>query len=109
LALVGLPEYGATLSGAPENPIIENRSGRTIIAYAFQTEDQNGRGPRDQPLLATSMQPAGIPDGGSLYAIGAMPVTPPRPNRGAGISHILDRYLAQPGADYQSVAPKRGL
>jgi hypothetical protein len=87
--LEGLPEYGVLLTGSPENPVIENHSGRTIIAYSFQTANRNGRGPRDQPLLATSMQPAGIPDGGSLYAKGAMPVNPPGPIEGLASSALL--------------------
>jgi hypothetical protein len=74
--LQGLPEYGVTLSGTPENPVIENHSGRTVIAYVLIAAGQDGGGPVYQILLATTMQPAGIPDGGSLYAIGARPVNP---------------------------------
>jgi hypothetical protein len=59
--------------------VIENRSGRTVIAYVFKTADENGQGSFYQQLLATSMQPAGIPDGGSLYARGAMPLNPTVP------------------------------
>jgi hypothetical protein len=43
--LDGLPKYGVTLSGSPENPIIENRSGRAVIGYRLKTVDQNGHGP----------------------------------------------------------------
>jgi len=34
--LDGLPKYGVTLSGSPENPVIENRSGRAIIPCSRQ-------------------------------------------------------------------------
>ena len=74
--LQGLPEYGVTLSGTHQNPVIENRSGRTVIAYVLIAAGQDGGGPVYQILLATTMQPAGIPDGGSLYAIGSRPVNP---------------------------------
>jgi hypothetical protein len=70
------PEYGVTLSGSPENPVIENHSGRAVIAYRLGTADQNGRGAGGPlNLLAFSGQPAGIPDGGSLFAKGAVPVS----------------------------------
>ena len=42
--LEGLPQYGVTLSGSPENPVIENHSGRTVIGYVVETADANGRG-----------------------------------------------------------------
>ena len=57
--LDGLPKYGVTLSGSPKNPVIENRPGRTVLAYVFKTADQNGHGSIYQQLLATSVQPAG--------------------------------------------------
>jgi hypothetical protein len=72
--LVGLPEYGVTLSGSPENSVIENRSGKTVIAYVLKTADQDGRGPVHGILLATSGQPAGIPNGGAIYFHGNVPV-----------------------------------
>ena len=75
-ALQGLPEYGVLLTGTPQNPVIENHSGRTVIAYVLIAAGQDGGGPVYQILLATTMQPAGIPDGGSLYAIGSRPVNP---------------------------------
>jgi hypothetical protein len=40
--LVGLPEYGVTLSGAA-NPTIENHSGKTIIASLVIETHANGR------------------------------------------------------------------
>lgn len=43
-ALQGLPAYGITLSGTPENPVIENHSGRVVIAYDVKFSDANGRG-----------------------------------------------------------------
>jgi hypothetical protein len=74
-ALQGLPEYGVLLSGSPKNPIVENHSGKTVIGYVVKTADAHGRGPVVNQLMAHScMQPAGIPDGGSLYAKGAVPV-----------------------------------
>jgi len=68
--LGGLPEHGVLLTGSLENPVIENRSGKTVIAYVFKTADQNGYGQFSAQLLATSMQPAGIPDGGGIYVRG---------------------------------------
>ena len=64
--LQGLPEYGVTLSGTPENPVIENRSGRTVIAYVLIAAGQDGGARVYRILLATTMQPAGTADGGSL-------------------------------------------
>jgi hypothetical protein len=72
--LEGLPEYGVTLSGTPENPIIENNSGRAVIGYRLMRAAQNGHGPAPLTLLAFSGQPTGIPDGGAVYAKGNVPV-----------------------------------
>jgi len=72
--LVGLPEHGVLLTGTPENPVIENHSGRAVIAYTLKKADQNGHGMNPLTLLAFSMQPAGIPDGGAVYARGNVPV-----------------------------------
>ena len=58
------------LTGSPGNPVIENRSGKTVIAYTLKKTGRNGRGPVHQMLLAFSVQPAGFPDGGSLYVRG---------------------------------------
>jgi hypothetical protein len=76
-ALKGLPEYGVTLSGSVDDPVIENHSGRVIIAYNIETADANGRlvGGIGQ-ILAPSVLPAGLPDGKSLYAMGNFPVDP---------------------------------
>jgi hypothetical protein len=100
------PEYGVTLSGSPENPVIENRSGKTVIAYVFVTATRNGYTSLDQPLLATSMQPAGIPDGGSPYARGAMPVNPPGPIEGWHFNHSF-RDFTQPRSLAPAVAASR--
>ena len=79
-SLEGLPQYGVILSGSPENPIIENHSGKVVIGYEMKFADANGRGPGLNQLVAeNSLQPAGIPDGGSVYASGAMPLNPPVP------------------------------
>ena len=80
----------------PENPIIENRSGQTVIAYVFVTATRNGYTSLDQPLLAASMQPAGIPDGGSLYARGAMPVNPPGPIERLAFQPLLSGFYSAP-------------
>jgi tetratricopeptide (TPR) repeat protein len=94
-SLEGLPQYGITLSGSPENPVIENHSGRVVIGYDMKFADANGRGPGLNEVLAPSVQPAGIPDGGALYAMGAFPVnsTVPRPSaaqvRSAGQGPIV--------------------
>ena len=42
-SLEGLPQYGVTLSGSPEDPVIENHSGRVIIGYNIETADASGR------------------------------------------------------------------
>jgi hypothetical protein len=69
------PEYGVTLSGSPENPVVENHSGKTVIGYDVKLADVNGRGMiLSAQIMALSVQPAGIPDGGSLYVKGAVPV-----------------------------------
>jgi hypothetical protein len=60
------PEYGVTLNGSPENPIIENRSGKTVIGYVVM--------PGAPQLLALSVPPSGLHDADSLYANGAVPV-----------------------------------
>ena len=82
-SLVGLPQYGVTLSGTPENPIIENHSGRVVIGYDMELSEATG--PRmilSAQILAPSMLPAGIPDGEAVYAQGNVPVNSniPRPS-----------------------------
>jgi hypothetical protein len=44
--MIGLPEYSVTLSGSPENPIITNLSGRTIIGYVLKSGDKNDKDDR---------------------------------------------------------------
>jgi hypothetical protein len=73
-ALQGLPESGVVLTGSPQNPIVENHSGKTVIGFVVKQADQNGRGPVYRQLLTLSVQPAGIPDGGAVYVQGAVPV-----------------------------------
>jgi Flp pilus assembly protein TadD len=72
--LEGLPQYGVTLSGSPENPVIENHSGRTVIGYVVETAGANGRRGIYPQLIAESVEPAGLPDGGAVYARSAVPV-----------------------------------
>ena len=81
--MVGMPEYGVTLSDSPEGPVIENHSGRVIIGYNIETADANGRlmGGVGQ-ILAPSVLPAGLPDGKSLYAMGNFPVDPTKTSNG---------------------------
>jgi hypothetical protein len=74
-ALAGLPEHGVLLTGTPDNPVIENRSGRAVIAYTLKKADQNGHGMNPPVLLTFSGQPAGIPDGGPVYSHGNVPVS----------------------------------
>src|SRR5215469_13636328 len=76
-AMVGMPEYSIGLSGTPEDPVIENHSGRVIIGYNIETADSSGRtvGGIGQ-IIAPSVLPAGLPDGKSLYAMGNFPVDP---------------------------------
>jgi len=75
--LVGLPEYGVTLSGAVQDPVIENHSGRVIIGYNIDQAYANGRVMSGVgQILAPSVLPAGLPDGKSLYAMGTFPVDP---------------------------------
>ncbi len=77
--LQGLPAYGITLSGSPENPVLENHSGRVIIGYDVKLADANGRGMALPQIMATSVLPAGIPDGGAVYVKGAAPINPTVP------------------------------
>jgi hypothetical protein len=97
--MVGMPEYGVTLSGTPENPVVENHSGRVVIGYFLKSGDTNGRGLNLNQVVALSVEPAGIPDGGSVYAMGAVPVnsTVPMPSppvvRGVGQGPIVRATL----------------
>jgi hypothetical protein len=75
------PEYGVTLTGSATNPIVENHSGKAVIGFVVKQADQNGHGPVHQQLLTLSVQPAGIPDSGAVYAKGAVP----EPSQRAGI------------------------
>jgi hypothetical protein len=84
--LAGLPEHGVLLTGTPENPILENRSGRAVIAYRLKKAGQNGHGPAPLMFLAFSGQPAGISDGDSVYVPGNVPVNPV--GRGHGIYSV---------------------
>jgi hypothetical protein len=78
--LEGLPHYGVTLSGSPEDPVIENHSGRVVIAYDIRTENSSGRPVASLgQIVAPSMMSAGIPDGRSVYVMGNMPVDPAIP------------------------------
>ena len=78
-ALQGLPVYGVTLSGRLENPVIENHSGKVVIGYDVKFSDTNDRGMVENRVMADSMLPAGIPDGGSVYVKGALPINPTVP------------------------------
>jgi tetratricopeptide (TPR) repeat protein len=92
-SLVGLPQYGVTLSGTPENPVIENHSGRLLIGYDMKLATANDRGMiLSAQIMALSALPAGVPDGGAVYARESVPVNSnipmPRPThvvRGAGL------------------------
>jgi hypothetical protein len=78
-ALQGLPQYGVTLTGTLENPVLENHSGRVVIGYDMRFSDANGRGMTQNQVMPTSGLPAGIPDGGSVYVKVAAPVNPTVP------------------------------
>ena len=43
--LVGLPQYGVTLTGTPSKPEIVNNSGKTILAWVLWQQDATGSGP----------------------------------------------------------------
>jgi tetratricopeptide (TPR) repeat protein len=74
-SLEGLPQYGLSLSGIPDDPVVENHSGRVVIGYEIQSYDINGRPVLSiGQILAPSVLPAGLPDGKSLYAMGNFPV-----------------------------------
>jgi tetratricopeptide (TPR) repeat protein len=81
-SLEGLAQYGVTLSGNPENPVVENHSGRVVIGYDIKSADVNGRALLINQILAPSVLPAGIPDGGAVYALGNFPANSniPMPN-----------------------------
>jgi hypothetical protein len=58
--------------------VVENHSGRVVNAYDVKLVDANGRGiALAAQVLATSMLPAGIPDGAALYTQGMVPVNQP--------------------------------
>jgi hypothetical protein len=79
LELEGLPQYGLTLSGIPDDPVVENHSGRVVIGYDIKSADINGSPVLSiNQILALSVLPAGIPDGESVYAMGNSPVSLPR-------------------------------
>jgi TPR repeat/Tetratricopeptide repeat len=72
-----------TLTGTAENPVLENHSGRVVIGYDVKLADANGRGMiLSGQVMATSVLPEGIPDGGAIYARGMVPVnsTAPMPS-----------------------------
>jgi hypothetical protein len=81
-ALVGLPEYGVTLTGTVQNPVIVNNSGRTIIGHvlclgyasggAQCRRDLNTRGLR----LNRKNVSAGIPPGGTESPMSPLPNSP---------------------------------
>jgi hypothetical protein len=79
--LEGLPQYGVTLSGTPENPVIENRSGKTVIAYVVVIPEQGGSMSVHQILLTIHM-PDGLPDGGLLRVHGNVHLNPAVPVQG---------------------------
>lgn len=57
--------------------MIENHAGRMVIGYNLELVDANGRLAASLgQILAPSVLPAGIPDGGSLYAMGNGHVDP---------------------------------
>jgi hypothetical protein len=84
IMLDGMPEYGVTLSGSLEEPVLENHSGRVVIGYDMKLANANGREMiLSAQIMATSGQPGGIPDGGAIYVHGNVPVTL------AGQVHVL--------------------
>ena len=63
--MVGMPQYGVTLSGTPDDPVLENHSGKVIIGYGMA----GGGG----QILAHSALPAGLANGRSMYTEGSYP------------------------------------
>jgi hypothetical protein len=88
------PEYGVTLTGTADNPVVENHSGKTVIGYVVNL------GPPQ--LLALSVEPSGLPDGDSRYAKGAVPV-----NSTVSILRPFQARGHGPGADCESDPHKR--
>jgi tetratricopeptide (TPR) repeat protein len=94
-SLEGLPQYGLTLSGTPDDPVVENHSGRVVIGYDIKSSDTNGPVLSINQILALSVLPAGIPDGESVYVMGNSPVSLPRgvytmsPGRGPAVRATL--------------------
>jgi len=73
-ALVGLPEYGVTLTGTPAQPTIANNSGKNLIGYVLRLEYASGGSNYVRNLNTHSLRlnvPAlglpdiGIPPGGT--------------------------------------------
>jgi hypothetical protein len=79
--LDGLPEHGVLLTGTLENPVIENHSGRTVIAYTVVIPEQGGSMSVHQILLTIHM-PDGLPDGGLLRIHGNVHLNPAVPVQG---------------------------
>jgi hypothetical protein len=90
-----LPEYGVLLTGTLENPVIENHSGRTVIAYTVVIPEQDGSMSVHQILLTIHM-PDGLPDGGLLRVYGNVLVNPAGPVQGPVQSSAREVSPGQP-------------
>jgi hypothetical protein len=65
--MVGLPEYGITLSGSMEDPVLTNHSGKTIVATQLIVESADGH-----RIALQGTHPEPIADGG-ISSIGPGP------------------------------------
>jgi hypothetical protein len=74
-SLEGLPQDGVTPNGSPDDPVVENHSGRVVIGYHIQS-NTNGPVMSINQILAPSVLPSRIPDRESVYAMGNAPVSP---------------------------------
>ena len=101
-AMVGMPEYGVLLTGAPEDPVLENRSGKVVIGYDMNLSDAAGRGMIfSAQIMAISVLPAGIPDGGAIYVNGNVPVGYQRAGRAVAHSRRGQNLIV--GATLRSI------
>ena len=57
--LVGLPQYGVTLTGTPSKPEIVNNSGKTILAWVLWQQDATGSGPSGITMETQSLRKIG--------------------------------------------------
>jgi hypothetical protein len=69
--LTGLPDKGITLSGSPDNPVLVNHSGKTIIGTVLVRTGSDGKDRIERGFMAVTPQNV-IPDGGQREILRAL-------------------------------------